>query len=458
MKIRSKLSLLFTFLAAAILAAFAASVYFSAYKSRESEFYASLRKEAVTKANLYFTAKVDPVILQAIYKNNRETISEVEVAIYDTGFNLLYHDAVDIDFVKETREMIDQVRQNKDVKFYKDRWQVTGILFPHEGKEYIVIATAFDQYGYKKLESLRNTIFGVFFGAVLFIYLIGKFFSGRALSPVTGIVRKARSITASNMDLRLGEGNGKDEIGELARTFNEMLDRLESSFDAQKHFVSNISHELRTPIAALITELELAAEKSRTPQDYQRVIADALGDARKLAKLTGSLLDFAKAHYDPSEIAFKELRLDEVLLDARLELARQFPDFNINIRYEQESADEDDMSVYGNEYLLKVAFANLLENGCKFSADKSCQVLISTYPGHVMLNFADHGIGIPAEDLPHVFTPFYRGGNKGFAGGNGIGLALSKRIIELHQGKLSVGSSTPSGSTFMVTLDHAKRF
>lgn len=454
MKIRSKLSLLFTFFAAAILAAFAASVYFSAYKSRESEFYASLRKEAVTKANLYFTAKVDPAILQAIYKNNRETISEVEVAIYDTGFNLLYHDAVDIDFVKETRALIDQIRQNRDVTFYKGRWQVTGILFPHQNKEYIVVATAFDQYGYKKLENLRNTIFGVFFGSVLFIYMIGRFFSGRALSPVTGIVKKAHGISAHNLDLRLSEGNGKDEIAELARTFNEMLDRLENSFDAQKHFVSNISHELRTPIAALITELELADGKSRRLDEYQKVIAAALGDARKLAKLTGSLLDFAKAHYDPSEITFKELRLDEVLLDARLELIRQFPDFHIDIRYGQESSDENDISVYGNEYLLKVAFANLLENGCKFSVDKSCQVLIATRPQQVVLYVTDHGIGIPAADLPHVFTPFYRGGNKGVAAGNGIGLALSRRIIELHQGKLAVESSTTSGTTFAVTLDH----
>src|SRR6218665_3789843 len=102
MKIRSKLSLLFTLLAAAILLVFAATVYFSASGSRESEFYKSLKKEGITKANLYFTAKVNPDILQAIYKNNRETISEVEVAIYDTSFQLLYHDAVDIDLVKET--------------------------------------------------------------------------------------------------------------------------------------------------------------------------------------------------------------------------------------------------------------------------------------------------------------------------------------------------------------------
>lgn len=454
MKIRSKLSLLFTFLAAAILAAFAASVYFSAYKSRESEFYASLRKEALTKANLYFTGKIDPAIMQAIYKNNRETISEVEVAIYDTAFHLLYHDAVDIDLVKETREMIDQVRQDKDIRFYKDRWQVTGILFLHDRKEYIVIATAYDQYGYKKLESLRNTIFGVFFGSVLLIYLIGRFFSQRALSPVTGIVKKARGITASNLDLRLREGNGKDEIAELARTFNEMLDRLEGSFDAQKQFVSNISHELRTPIAALITELELANEKSRTPADYQKVITDALGDARKLAKLTGSLLDFAKAHYDPSEIAFKDVRLDEVLLDARLELTRQFPSYAVDIHYECESGDEDEMSVYGNEYLLKVAFANLLENGCKFSDDNACRVLITTHPQHVILRFTDQGIGIPPDDLPNIFTPFYRGNNKSFAGGNGIGLALSKRIIELHRGSLVVESSASSGTTFAVALEH----
>ena len=454
MNIRSKLTWLFTLLTALVLAGFAASIYFSAYKSRESEFYASLRKEAVTKANLFFTAKVDPAILQAIYKNNRETISEVEVAIYDTSFTLLYHDAMDIDFVKETQAMIDRIRQHREMRFYKDKWQVVGTLFQHSGKQYILVATAYDQYGYKKLENLRNTILGVFFGSVLFIFMLGRFFSGRALQPVTGIITKVNSITASNLDLRLSEGSGKDEIARLATTFNGMLDRLEDSFDAQKHFVSNISHELRTPITALIAELELSAEKTRSTEEYQKVIREALGDARKLAKLTTSLLDFAKANYDPSEIAFRELRLDEVLLDARAELTRQNPGFRIEINYQNESAEAEEISVFGNEYLLKVAFSNLMDNGCKFSADHGCQVQMGIDSGKVLLVFADRGIGIAPGELEHIFTPFFRGSNKSFASGNGIGLPLAKRIVGLHNGMISVEAGKLAGTTFKVLLDH----
>jgi two-component system, OmpR family, sensor histidine kinase ArlS len=454
MKIRSKLSLLFTFLTAAILLVFAATVYFSAANRRESEFYKSLKKEGITKANLYFNAQVNPATLQAIYKNNRETISEVEVAIYDTTFQLLYHDALEIGFVKETRNMIVDIEKNKEVKFYKDKWQVMGILFQNKGERYIVVATAFDQYGYNKLNSLRNTVIGVFICSILLIYLAGRYFSDRALSPVSDIVKKVKSITASNLDLRVDNANGKDEIAELSSTFNEMLDRLESSFEAQKQFVSNISHELRTPISALITELELALGKDRHDREYRSVIAYALSDAQKLAKLTNSLLDFAKANYDSSEISYKQVRVDEILLDGRQQIQKQFKDYVIEIDYESEFDNEEDISIYGNEYLLKVAFSNLMENGCKFSANKSSMVTIGILNDQVVLKFKDHGIGIPSQDIPHIFSPFYRGMNKKYADGNGIGLSLCSKIIDLHKGKISVQSQEGAGTEFTVTLEH----
>lgn len=454
MKIQNKLSILFTLLTAAILLVFATTVYYSASQNRETEFYNRLRKEAITKANLYFNAKVNPATLQAIYRNNRETISEVEVAIYDTSFRLLYHDAIEIDIVKETKPMILDIKKNKQISFYKDQWQVVGILLLHEGKNYVVIATAYDQYGYTKLKNLLNTIIGVFIGSILLIYLTGRFFSQKALSPVTEIVKNVQRITASNLDLRVRNTGGKDEIAELSATFNEMLDRLEQSFDAQKHFVSNISHELRTPISALITELELATEKERSTLEYRTVINNALGDAGKLAKLTNSLLDFAKANYDSSEISFKAVRVDEILLDARQQLQKQFADYHIDIKYENEFDNESEVSVYGNEYLLKVAFTNLIENGCKFSPDKSSKVSIGVRDDQVILQFSDEGIGIPQVDLKHIFTPFYRGSNQSYAIGNGIGLPLCSKIIALHRGSITVHSVQESGTVFTVSLTH----
>ncbi|MES2519016.1 MAG: HAMP domain-containing sensor histidine kinase [Bacteroidota bacterium] len=454
MKIREKLSLLFTILTAAILMIFAALIYYSAHQNREIEFYNRLKKEAVTKANLFFTAKVNAQTLQTIYKNNRETINEVEVAIYDTNFNLLYHDAQDIDVVKETPQMIDKIQKRQTVNFYQNDWQVVGILFPFEQKKYVVVATAYDQFGYRKLQNMNDTILIIFVCSIAFIYMAGRFFSKKVLSPVTDIVNKVKKISASNLDLRLNHSVGKDELAELTNTFNQMLDRLEHSFDAQQQFVSNISHELRTPLSSMITELDLSTQKERSVLEYKSVINLALKDAQKLARLSNSLLDFAKASYDPSEISFREIRLDEVLLDARQQVQRQNPSYQIDIHYEKEFENDNDISVRGNEYLLKVAFANLFENGCKFSLDNNSAVSINVKKENVILIFKDHGFGISPEDILNIFTPFFRGNNKKYADGNGIGLSLTQKIIKLHGGNISVVSHLNEGSIFTLELPH----
>ncbi len=454
MKIRERLSLLFTLLTAAIILVFAALVYYAAYQNRETEFYNRLKKEGITKANLFFTAKVDTATLQKIYKNNRETINEVEVAIYDTTFQLRYHDALDIDFVKETEQMIDEIRKKKEVRFYQKEWQVIGLLFHVDQKDYIIMAAAYDQFGYKKLQNLRNTILIIFICSIIFIYATGRFFSKKALSPVTEIVYKVKSITASNLDLRLNNSIGKDELAELSSTFNEMLDRLEKSFDAQKQFVSNISHELRTPLASMITELELSTHKERSIADYQIVIENVLTDAQKLARLSTSLLDFAKASYDPSEISFKEIRLDEILLDARQQVQRKNPSYLIDILYENEVENDDEISINGNEYLLKVAFANLFENACKFSENKKSIVSISVQNEKVVLHFSDAGIGIDEKELSQIFTPFYRGSNKKYSEGHGIGLSLTQKIVKLHDGEIAVSSEVGKGTKFTLEFPH----
>lgn len=452
MKIRTKLTLLFTLITATILMAFAFVIYYSAKENREKEFYAALKKEAITKANLFFNAKVDAKTLQNIYRNNREILNEVEVAIYDTNFVLLYHDAVDIDFVKETKPMIDEIYKKGELQFYQKDWQVVGLKYIFENKKYIITATAYDQYGYSKLESLFKNSIVVFIISVLFIYIAGRFFSKKAFQPVKEMIDKAKQISATNLDLRLTANGSKDELSEMANTFNEMLNRLENSFDAQKHFVSNISHELRTPLAAIITELELSANKDRNIDEYKIVIQNSLNDARKLVRLSNSLLDLAKASYDTSEIVFKQVRIDEILLDARQQVQQTNTNYKIDIHFENDIENDNEISINGNEYLLKIAFANLFENGCKFSNNQQSIVSVSFNNKKITLNFLDNGIGISEDDLKNIFTPFYRGENKTFADGNGIGLSLTQKIISLHKGSISIVSVPAKGSTFTVEL------
>lgn len=455
MKIRLKLTLLFSGLFAILLLAFSLSIYFYNSRQREEEYFKRLRQLAITKTNLLLRAHVEPSVLQLIYENSLNTLPQEEVAIYDTSFHLLYHDAMNIDKVKESTGMIDSIIKMKEIHFYVDDLQAIGFVYIFGKKMYVITAAAKDDDGLNKLRTLRIVLAFGFAMAILLTLLAGFLFSGKAMAPVAAMVDKVEAITASHLDLRIDSGNGKDEIAELAQTFNRMLNRLENSFNAQKEFVSNISHELRTPLAVIIAELEVAAINARTPDEYTAINQLVLLEARKLSRLSNDLLDLAKASYDHSGITFKELRLDEVLLDATQGVLRSDPDYRVELLFEKDMEESEAISIKGNEYLLKVAFSNLIENACKFSANRLCTVAISFQEKNPILRFSDKGIGISAHDLSRIFTPFYRGENKKYADGNGIGLSLTAKIIHLHSGTISVDSVVNAGTTFTVRLSQS---
>lgn len=454
MKIRTKLTIRYTAVTATVFLLLMGMIWFLSENNRKNVFFRDLKKEGITKANLFLQNKVDAETMQSIYLNNSEFIDEVEVAVYDTDFELLYHDAQEIDRVKETPEMIDRIAEEKSIEFFEGGYQVVGLLYPFDGKDYIITAAAFDGYGYAKLDALRNILLALWMIGLAILAVVGYFLSRGALSPVSHIVRKVEKITASNLDERIPVTNEKDELDELATTFNHTLDRLEQSFDAQKMFVSNVSHELRTPMAALMGGLEVALLKDRSAETYRKTIEEALTDAEKVVKLSEGLLNLARASYQSEQIKMEEVRLDELLLDARELVLKANSSYKVNLIFEQETDDDVMITVSGNAYLLKTAFVNLMENNCKFSPDKTSSVQISFYEEKSILRFSDSGIGIQPEDIEKLFTPFYRGSNRTYAVGNGIGMALVQKIVQLHKGEIRVHSYPSEGTVFVVELLH----
>lgn len=447
--------MLFLLLFATLLLAFAASFYLYSAASRRQSYYDHLRREAITKADMLLDAKVPSGVLQLIYKNSGNSLFEEEVAIYDTAFHLLYHDAVDIDKVKETRQMIDRIAREKFISFDQDDLQVVGVMHENRGNIYIITAAARDVFGLQRLTGLKYYLIVASLVIITCTFFVGYFFVRRALKPVARIVQNVETITATNLDMRLDIDNPHDEIGELATTFNKMLDRLENSFESQKSFVSNISHELRTPLATLTGELQIALIKQRTNEEYREVIHYALSDARQLGRIAGGILDLAKASYEQTEISRKPVRIDEILLEAEQQVSKSNDSWKIGIAFSDlDQENENSLYVHGNEYLLKVAFINLMENACKFSNPGQCRVTIRQASSTLIIGFSDTGIGIPPEDLPHIFEPFYRGRNKEHARGAGIGLSLVDKIVQIHQGRLMVDSIPNIGSTFIIELPH----
>ena len=312
----------------------------------------------------------------------------------------------------------------------------------------------FPQDGYDMFHILNIRLLAMWVVSFIILFVIGYFMARSVLKPVSKVVKQVEEITETNLGKRVMVDNKKDEIGELAETFNKTLERLEKSFDSQKMFISNVSHELKTPMSALIGELELSLHKERTNEDYKRVVENALGDARKIEKLSCGLLDLARAGYCVQQVTMSPLRLDEVLLDASSIVLKANSSYNVEILFDENTDDESFITIVGNEYLLRTAFVNLIENNCKFSDDKSSVVEISFSEPDAVIRFSDKGIGIPAGDMEHLFEPFYRGTNKYFSEGNGIGMALVERIVKLHEGVILLDSKTGVGTVFTLRFKH----
>ena len=312
----------------------------------------------------------------------------------------------------------------------------------------------YPQAGYDMYRILNIKLIAIWVISFAILFVIGYFMARNALNPVSKIVKQVEDITASNLSKRVEIDNTKDETGELATTFNDMLNRLEESFESQKMFVSNVSHELRTPMAALIAELELSLHKERSNEDYKRVVENALADARNIEKLSNGLMDMAKVSYHTDQIKMTSVRLDEALLDASAMVMKARDNYNVDLIFGDYTDDDRMATINGNEYLLRTAFVNLMENNCKFSDNHSSTVEISFLRGKIFIRFSDTGIGISCEDMEQIFKPFFRGGNRHFSTGNGIGMTLVERIVKLHGGAVSVDSQQGKGTVFTLAFEH----
>ncbi|WP_278626422.1 HAMP domain-containing sensor histidine kinase [Parabacteroides gordonii] len=455
MKIRTALTLKNTGVTATVFLLCMILIYLVSEQTRDKTFFRDLKSEGVTKAHLFLADQVDARTMQSIYLNNKKFINEVEVAVYTTDFQMLYHDAIQNDIIKETQEMINDILRKKEIEFHIGKYQGVGMVYPYKGKEYIVTAAAYDGYGYDNLIGLQKTLFILFIVGLSLLFITGYFLARVSLQPIRNIVNEAETITASQIDRRLPVKNEKDELGELSTAFNALLNRLEISFNSQRMFVSNVSHELRTPLSALIAELGLSLQKERTTEQYRYAMQNMLQDARRMTRLIDGLLNLAKADYRKEEISMRDVRLDELLLDVRELILRAHPEYHIDLLFGQEEADDDRLiTTMGNPYLLNIAFSNLIENNCKYSGNNTSSVQISFWDRWTIIHLSDNGIGMSEIDKQNLFSLFYRGEDEKIVEGHGIGMALSQKIIRLHGGEIAVHSERGEGTTFVVKLPH----
>lgn len=456
MKIRTKITLTFFILVVVVLTMVSFAIYFSSAAYRHSDFTRRLKNRAINTSKLLIEIdEVSPQLLRRIEKENPANLPDQYVVVYNYKNEILYS-SQDTEIIPVDTALINKIRLENEVIFnYKD-YEAIGFMFIDKFDRFTTIAAAKDIHGFDALANLRNILVVIFAISVVIISILGWIYAGKVIKPISKIVSKVDSITEASLNLRLDEGNRSDELAKLSQTFNRMLERIQLSFVAQKNFISNASHELRTPIAIISAEVDAALLQSRSSEEYVEVLKSVHENIKGLNALSTQLLLLAQATANLPDRALKEVRIDEILWEAKHDLQKIHSNYKVNIHFDLKLNDEA-LNLQGDPLLLKAVFTNLIDNGCKYSNNNEVIVNLTLFEKSLKIEFANNGRGIEPGDMERIFAPFYRGKNTKSIKGYGIGLPLSIRIVKLHEGKLEVESIPYSITKFILTLPLSHR-
>ncbi|WP_028788380.1 HAMP domain-containing sensor histidine kinase [Terrimonas ferruginea] len=452
MKIQTQTALLFTFLAAAVILLLNGVIYYAASRDSSNDFKKRLELRVVVASKIYFekdttsTATYNELREQYLEKLPNEKEYVITVDQRSGALQIPQGLKLPETFYKQALAGSSTAYYDHDGVYY------AGIQHKSPEATNIVVKSAVNMYGLQALRNLERILFIAFIGKVILVFTVSFFFSRKAFKPFRDIIARVKSIGVENLSLRLQEKKGKDETAELTRTFNGMLDRLETAFDIQNNFVSNASHELRTPLTTIIGEAEITLSRARTPETYQAALQAILKEAEKLEALTTALLSLAQSGFNKKKENLAPIRLDELLFDIHATISRIDPDNQVRLHLQDIPLDESKMTVTGNAQLLKLAISNIILNACKYSNNQDVVVRLSYQSGFVVLVVTDIGIGIPDAELQHVFVPFFRASNTGSFKGYGVGLPLALNIIRQHNGQIHVASEEGKGTIVTVQL------
>lgn len=441
MKVGSKIALFYT-LVSVLTTVIIIAVFYIFSTQYINRLYASyLREKAYLTAQKHWEKdEVDEQSYQIIQRKYDELLPEAHEILLNMDSLSEVRDTLNKYLTQQQQALLIAGEDSIPFSFkYKDQLGA-ALYYPDNEGNFIVLVMSRNAYGTEIQEHLLLlSIFLVLFSSVL-IYFIGKLYSGRILVPLQHILKELKKIRANSLNRRLKKTGNNDELEEIIVTLNSMLDRLDSAFKAEKSFVSHASHELNNPITAIQGECEISLLKERSTGEYVEALQRISSESKRLSNLIRHLLFLSRQDEELLKNNMEETSLQDMLTDLTTGNAR----IRLHI---QESGTQ--ATVQANPYLLKIALKNIIDNACKYS-EKEVDITLSRINQQVVIEIEDRGIGIPQEEIEHIFQSFYRGSNTHDYAGQGIGLSLTMKIISAYNGKLEISSEIEKGTKVRV--------
>ncbi len=284
----------------------------------------------------------------------------------------------------------------------------------------------------------------------ILVFIGGRFLARRAMRPVVSAAETAEKITLTNLGQRLSEYYGKDEFGILVKTLNNMIARLEAGINRIQQFTLDATHELRTPLTILRGELEMLYQQNNLSEDTRSTLQKTLDRTISLSKIVNDLMLLTQSESGRYPLRKSAFQLDQVIKETVEDVKILVDDRPINVHLSQ----CDQVEFFGDEQLIRQLLLNLSDNALKYTQKGRIDFSLKSQNEFVEIKISDTGIGIPQEDLPHIFDRFYRveKARTRDSGGSGLGLSISKWIVEAHDGVINIDSILSSGTNVTISF------
>ncbi|RAI89314.1 sensor histidine kinase [Algoriphagus yeomjeoni] len=430
---------------------FSGFIYYSISIFAFTDFYKRLEIRAIATAKIELEKQKDSNVVQQLRQDYLEPLAnEQHLILEDINEENLVNDPRLKDFNKSF--LNDVVAEGIGTYSQQNAFFYGTIYKTPDQKKHLVILTAENYFITHHLAYLRNLIFTSLAIAFLLIVLFSIMFSRKIIEPIQNIIKKTKKIGSENLHMRLEVPENNDSVRELAQTFNDMLNRLETSFETQKNFISNASHELNTPLTSIIGEADVSLSKLRKPEEYVESLNAILDEAEKLQKKTQALLLLAQTGFDGKKQKFGKVRMDQLILDVKETVEKIQTKNKISLDFSLLPENPLLLKVLGNEQLLHLAVSNIVLNACKYSDGQTVNIALAVMDGSIIIIVKDSGIGIPSDEMDYIYDPYFRASNTKNHEGHGIGLPLARNIIRIHDGELRVSSTINKGTTVEIHL------
>jgi len=447
MKVQTRLSLFCSIIFGIIFSVLAFFIYISYYNNAVNAIYKDLKKTAQIAGVFHLEEdELNAKEFEKIRHQFENFVAGIHYQLYDSNNIISY--GVQMDAISS--DILDKIRKNEELSFTTDHFYSYGFFYEDNQGDFVVITKEKKDFLTQQMKSLLWILLLSLFIGFVAIILLSKWVSKVAYRPFSKVIKQVNNISTHDLNVQIKSPETNDELQNLIDTFNNLLNKISETFMIQKNFVNYVSHEFKTPLTAMLGNLEVFSIKDRSPEEYEQLSQKLIEQIYQLEEILNTLLVISDLRKDtPTTI---QTRIDEIIWEIIQKISYQYPNSKIKVHSDILPEDERLLIINKDRTQLLMALFNLIENAVKYSQGEPVEIQLSKQENTLCLSITDKGIGIPEAQLKNVSKPFYRAYNAEPIQGSGIGLSIALRILEKNDIKYTIESKENKGTTIFLSL------